>query len=330
VLGRTLPEARSLSVVLFGALVTGLLSAGLILATTAVSRLKEDAALGVFLASFFGLGVVLRSYLQANPTTFGNRAGLEAFLYGSIATLTPNDVALMALPTAAALAIVAALWKELKLVSFDPDYLSTLGFPTRALDAMVTVLIVVAVVVGLQMVGVVLMSAMLIAPAVAARQWTDRLGPMVTLACLFAMASGLIGIVASSLRAGLSTGPVIAVYATGVALASLVVAPERGLAWRAIRQRQVRRRFAVDTLLLHIAQHVAAQPDAAAVLSEATLAQQLQWTAPQVRRTVARGVDARDLLRAQSGVVLTASGRARVEAVLDELGDAQTASGGGR
>jgi manganese/zinc/iron transport system permease protein len=310
-----LPEARSLAVVLAGALASGLLASALILVAARRTRLHEDAALAVTLASFFGAGLMFRSWLQNNPTYFGNRAGLESFLYGSIATITRSDLMVMGGLTITALVIVAVLWKELKLLAFDPTYLQTLGYPARALDVLLTVLIVVSVIVGLQMVGVVLMSAMLIAPAAAARQWTDRLGVMVCLAALVGGAGALAGIVASTLRAGISTGPLVALYVSAAAICSIIVAPNRGLLWREMRIARQRQQFALDTLLIHLGQHTASGE---AVTIDA-LPRQLSWRPKRTTELLGRA-QAAGLVTRDARLSLTAAGETHVEQALAQLG----------
>lgn len=308
----TLPPARSLPVVLAGALLTGLLAMGLILLTTRRTKLKEDAALGLTLSIFFGAGIALRSALQNRPRTFGSRAGLEAFLVGSAATMTRADLLFLGATTAIALAIVLLFWKELKLLTFDPDGLAAQGFPVRALDVLLTGLIVVAVIVGLQMVGVILMSALLIAPAVAARQWTDRFATMVLLAAAFGAISGLVGVTASSLRAYVATGPIIAVYATSLALLSLLLAPRRGLLWSSIRRAGLRRRFAVDTLLLHLEEQGGAQ-------TRDLLLRQLGWSPRALDRAADRARDEGWLVASDGRLALADAGRARVSEQLAAL-----------
>jgi manganese/zinc/iron transport system permease protein len=319
ILGFTLPEPRSLTVVLAGALVTGLLATAVVLWAARGTRLHQDAALAVTLSTFFGFGIVLRSFLQARPTAFGNRAGLESFLYGSAATLTRSDVQVLLGLTVISLLIVFALWKELQLLAFDPDYLATLGRPRRALDAVITVLIVIAVIVGLPMVGVILMSAMLVAPAVAARQWSDRLSRVVLIATVIGVAGGLVGAVASGSRAQVATGPVIALYVSAVAVASVLVAPGRGVLWRWARRRRQRGRFAVDTLLLHLRHQPSATPASglAAALGwpERVLANHLE----QARRNGWIRAD-RSATDTQ-GWALSEAGHEHVEEVLRGLGD---------
>ena len=159
---------------------------------------------------------------------------------------------------AVALTLVAGLWKELKLVTFDPVFAASIGLPVLVLEITLTVMVALAVVVGLQMVGVVLMAAMVVAPAVAARQWTRRLEGMVVLAALIGMAGGVFGAVVSATARGLATGPVIVLAVSAIVLVSLVVAPERGLLWQAVRHWRDRRELReaqVLTTLYRLAAH---------------------------------------------------------------------------
>jgi manganese/zinc/iron transport system permease protein len=220
-------------VLVLGAGVAGWLGTLAVMEITGRSRVPFDAALGLVLSVFFGLGLVLLTYIQRLPDV--NQAGLDKFLFGQAAALVTADVVVMAALGGVALLVMGLFWKELKLLLFDPDFGAALGFPIRRLDVLLTTLLVVAIVIGLQTVGVVLMSAILIAPAAAARQWTDRLGAVVALAAGFGAASGVAGAVLSATTARLPTGPTIVLCAAALVLASLLFAPGRGLlaaAWR--------------------------------------------------------------------------------------------------
>jgi manganese/zinc/iron transport system permease protein len=155
----------------------------------------------------------------------------------------------MAVVTAIALALLVLGWKELKATTFDPVFAASIGLPVRVLDAAMTAMIAVAVVLGLQMVGVVLMSAMVVAPAVAARQWTRRLEAMVVLAALFGAAGGVAGGLISATGSGLSTGPLIVLALTAIVMVSLAAAPERGLVRDALRHRRASRALRANQLL---------------------------------------------------------------------------------
>jgi manganese/zinc/iron transport system permease protein len=232
---------RELSLLLLGAAVAGWVAALAMMAITHHSRIKEDSALGMVLAVFFGFGLMLLSFAQKQPTAA--QAGLDTFLFGQAASLVERDVATMALIGGVSLGLMLLFWKEFKLLSFDPDYAATIGLPVRLLDIGLTSLIVVAIVIGLQTVGVVLMSAMLIAPAAAARQWTDRLGLMVLLAGVFGALSGIIGAVISATARGLSTGPTIVLVVSAFVVVSLLLAPNRGLVWKWVHHARNRRRL---------------------------------------------------------------------------------------
>lgn len=229
-------------VLMTGAALAGIAGVLLVIAITTNTRLKQDTALGIILSVFFGFGLMLLTFLQQNPDA--RQAGLNHFLFGQAATLLAGDVAVMALFGSLALGLTLLLWKEFKLLSFDRDFGASLGFPMRRLEVLITLLLVVAIVIGLQAVGVVLMSAMIVAPAAAARQWTDRLAVMVALSACFGAVAGVVGTAISSLASGLSTGPVIVLCISAIAVFSLLFAPNRGLVWAWLRQRQHRQTFA--------------------------------------------------------------------------------------
>ncbi len=225
-------------VLVLGAGIAGWLGTLAVMAVVRRSRVPFDTALGMVLSVFFGFGLVLLVVVQRQPG--GSQAGLDTFLFGQAAALVERDVVVMSVLGALALAATAALWKELKLLAFDEAFGAALGLPMRRLDLVLTTLLVVAIVIGLQTVGVVLMSAMLIAPAAAARQWTHRLGGMMALAALFGALSGVAGAVVSATAERLPTGPTIVLCAALFVVLSLLFAPERGLVAAWLRARRNR------------------------------------------------------------------------------------------
>lgn len=234
-------------VILVGAGLAGWLGAWFVMKVTGLTRIKEDSALGLVLSVFFGVGLVLLTWIQRRPDA--SQAGLDSYLFGQAATLVQRDLAAMALLGIPALLLMLLFWKELKLLAFDPEFGDSLGYPMRRLDLLLTTLLVVAIVIGLQTVGVVLMSAMIVAPAAAARQWTDRLGVMVLLAALFGATGGMGGAVLSSSVRRLPTGPTIVLFISAVVLVSLLFAPNRGLLWAWFRRVRSRRRLELRAVL---------------------------------------------------------------------------------
>ena len=225
---------RSPVALAIGAAVTGWVAMALVGGIVRRTRVPFDAALAGALSVFFGLGLALMQYTIKNVRGAPNH-GLERYLFGQAAVLLREDLVTIGAFGGLAVVVLVLAWKELKLVSFDPDFAATLGLPTRRLDLLLTTLVVAATVVGLQAVGVVLMSALLIAPAAAARQWTDRLGPMAVLSPTFGAAAGAGGTLAGHALSGddsrFPAGPVIVLTATTFVVVSLLFAPRRGLVW---------------------------------------------------------------------------------------------------
>ncbi|MCC5973471.1 MAG: metal ABC transporter permease [Rubellimicrobium sp.] len=260
-LGFMLAGARDLGSIMAGAFFTGALAALVMMLITRATRLKADAALGIVLSVFFAVGVVLLTHLQAQGGAAS--AGLAGFLFGQAAAILARDLWILGGVGLVALLLVLAFWKEFKLVSFDAGFARAQGFPVTALEVALTVMVALAIVAGLQLAGVVLMVALLVAPAAAARQWTRSLGGMVAVSAGIGAASGAVGALISASARGLATGPVVVLVATGVVLVSFLVAPERGLVPQALAARRARSRISAARVLAAMQDLAAAHDDAA-------------------------------------------------------------------
>jgi len=234
-------------VLILGAVAAGWVGTLLVMSIVNTTRLKSDTALGIVLSVFFGFGLVLLTFIQKLPNAA--QAGLDKFLFGQAAGLLERDVITMAGVGTLTLLTLVVFWKEFKLLTFDSEFGASLGFPMRALDVLLITLLVIAIVLGLQTVGVVLMSAMVVAPAAAARQWTDRLEVMVGLSALFGALAGVSGAVISSTISRLPTGPTIVLCISAIVVVSLLLAPNRGLMWSWVRHHRNRQRIQVETVL---------------------------------------------------------------------------------
>lgn len=302
-----LTQSKNTLVLFGGALGTGLLGALFILGIVRLSRIKEDAAIGMVLSVFFGVGIVLLTYIQKQP--YGNQSGLDKFLFGQAATLLPQDLWVMAGLGFFVLLAVALLFKELKLLCFDPDYGRSLGLPIRRLEILLTLLLVVVVVVGLQTVGVILIVATLVMPAAAARQWTERLSLMLLLAALLGGSAGATGALLSATIPKLPTGPVIVLLSSLILLLSLLLAPRRGILWGVFNHRRLVARIEDENLLKDLWTGGERRSDFAARLELAYLrglrGQNAGRLAKVGRRLARRGLVEID----DHGAALTAAGR---------------------
>ena len=237
-LGFLIAGGRLLVPILAGALLTGAVAALFMLLLIRRSRLKTDAAIGAALSVSFAFGLVLLTYI-GNQNNAG-QAGLDAFLFGQAAAMLPSDVRVMGVVTFITVGVVLLFWKEFKVSTFDPGFAGSLGLPVLALDVLLIVTIALAVVIGLQLVGVVLMTAMIIAPGAAARQWSGSLGTMTVLAAFFGALGGVAGALLSATGRGLATGPMIVICISVLVFVSLLVAPGRGLLWALLATRRNR------------------------------------------------------------------------------------------
>ncbi|MDR2884088.1 MAG: metal ABC transporter permease [Deferribacteraceae bacterium] len=227
VLAFMLTGSRTHSVLIIGAAIAGCFAASNMFLLVKKGHLKKDSSLSLMLSMYFGLGMVLLSYIQYKPNTAP--AGIETFLFGQAATMLVSDIQVIAVIGGIILFLLIVFWKELLLVAFDSEYAAGTGLPVTKLELLFLFMLVGSVIIGLQTVGVVLMSALLVTPAAAARQWTNNIVVMMLLASFFGALSGVIGSVASSFIPNLPTGPAIIVCISLIALLSFFLAPCRGI-----------------------------------------------------------------------------------------------------
>ena len=242
-----LTQSKTPLVLVIGAAIAGWIGTLLVMSIVNNTRIKEDSALGLVLSVFFGFGLVLLTFIQKLPTA--KQSGLDTFLFGQAAALLERDVITMACLGGLSIITMQLFWKEFKLLCFDPSFGGSLGFPMRLIDVILITLLVIAIVIGLQTVGVVLMSAMVVAPAAAARQWTNRLGAMVALSSSFGALAGLSGAIISSSTTHMPTGPTIVLCVSAIVVVSLTFAPNRGLVWNWIRNQHGRQELQIEILL---------------------------------------------------------------------------------
>lgn len=232
---------------IIGAFVTGWLSLVIIDNVTIRSKIKEDTAIALILSVFFGIGILMLTYIQHS----GNAAqtGLDSFLFGKAASLVGSDLVTFSIVAVILMLTVSLFFKELKLIAFDANYAKALGLPVKAIDLLLTTLTVLAVVTGIQAVGVVLMAAMLITPAAAARFWTHDVKRMTFIAAIMGALSGLTGAYVSYVAPAMPTGPWIVMIISGIALISFFLAPRRGIISRAVSQRKLQNLIMDENLL---------------------------------------------------------------------------------
>ena len=181
-------------------------------------RSDSAAAVGVVLSAGFALGVVLLS-AQAGFTR-----DLSAYLVGSIVTVQAGDLVKTALVLAAVALTLALVGKELVFGAFDRGGMVAAGYPAGRLDLLLLLVVELTVVTSVPAVGTIQAVALIVAPAAAARLWSDRIGPTTALAVLLGMASGVVGLAVSQAYQ-VAAGAAIVLAACGFFVLSVVVAP---------------------------------------------------------------------------------------------------------
>lgn len=218
-----LQQSRAPHLLLFGAILAGVFCYVLIHITKRFSKLPMDAALSIFLSGFFGLGMVLKSFIQGNPTyQTASQSGLESFIFGQAAFMLANDVKLILAVSVFSCLIVFLFFKEFKLFLFDEEYGNTVGFSSNVTHGLLLVITIALIAVSIQAVGVILISSLLIMPCVAANQWSGRFETVISLAALIGCVSAFLGTLWSSSIRGISTGPAIIVIMGSFCLLSLL------------------------------------------------------------------------------------------------------------
>ena len=309
-------EGKNLLALIGGATFFCVLGTGAVILIQRYSRLKDDAALGIVLSVFFGLGIALMGI--ATRMGSGNAAGLSSFIYGKTASMLFSDALLIAVVALLAAVCGLLFFKEFSLLCFDADYAASQGWPVTRLDFLMMTLVVVVTVIGLQAVGLILVVALLIIPPAAARFWTYNLKHMLWLSSLFGALSGLFGAGISALMANLPAGAVIVLTAAVLFVFSLVCGTARGLARQGQERLRLSRRIRHENLLREIYEmletcgHDPAMADLDCALSQVTfetLLRRRSWSPGQLRRTLRQAVKAGLLSVDGNTWAMTARGR---------------------
>lgn len=229
-------QAKNPVILLLGAVFSGWLSTYFVDRITQLTKLKEDTAIALILSVFFGLGILLLTVIQQGG--YGGQSGLDQFIFGRAANMTPSDVYLLAVGALLITAAVILLFRGLTVLSFDPEFARSVGFPVKWLQLGLSTATVLTVALGVQAVGVVLMSALLITPAAAARFWTNKLVKMTALTVLFSVCAALLGSATSYSAAGMPTGPWIVMFLTLFALGSAFIGTRNGVLLRIIQKQK--------------------------------------------------------------------------------------------
>ncbi len=173
--------------IVLGAGAWGLASALAINAVTRSRRIGADAAIGVVTTASFALGVALL-------TKLGNKGpAFDALLFGSINGVSGSDLALLCGALAFAVAVFTVLYRAFLFSTFDPEVADVSGVSVRRMDALLMLVLSVSILAALNIIGVTLVAATLVIPAVVARMLSDSFSRMLWLSTALGSAAGGVG-----------------------------------------------------------------------------------------------------------------------------------------
>jgi manganese/zinc/iron transport system permease protein len=300
-------DGKSLPILLCGATISGLFGVIAILAIRNLTRLKEDTALGIVLSVFFGAGISLLAVIQQQG---GSSAGLDGFIYGKTASMGIEDATLIGAAAAVCVGACLLIFKELKLLCFDEGFAGSRGVPILLLDAILMALVVVVSIVGLQAVGLVLMIALLVVPAAAARFWTEKMRDMMLISAMLGAISGLVGAAMSALFSNLPSGAMIVLVCAGFFLFSMFFGSARGVLIRTVRRARLNKSVDRQHLLRAIYESLEVGRDAGQrTLSAKALLGQRSWAPRRLFKAIRKAVKAGLVRQTGAEISLTDDGR---------------------
>jgi len=251
-LGFIVAGEKNITYLLVGAFITGWISTFLIDFIVNRSKVKQDAAIGIVLSMFFAFGIVLLTYIQKHST--GQHAGLNNFLFGQAAAINKSEILIFAIILIVILAAIIFFYRSFVLVSFNIEFAKSIGLPVRFIEFVITSLTVLAIAAGIQALGVILMSALILTPAAAARFWTHKLPLMLVLATGFSIIAGVGGAFVSYSQSGMPTGPWVVLFLSIIIAASILFSPRKGIISRYNQSRANRLKILHENILKAIYQ----------------------------------------------------------------------------
>ncbi len=240
-------ESKNILVLLLGAFVFGWISVLFVNFIINSSKIKSDTALAVTLTLFFSIGILIFSVIQASGNA--NQSGLDHFIFGKAAAMNQNDIYILSTVSIVMILLVVIFYKSFQITSFNKDYAKTIGLPVNFIEVLISTLTVLAIASGIQTVGAILMVALLVIPATAARYYTYDLKKMIVLAAFIGGFSGLFGSYISFMAPAMPTGPWMVISLSIVFFVSILFVPKRGIIAKIKLKQQNRYKVLTENIL---------------------------------------------------------------------------------
>ena len=268
--------------ILIGATVAGFLGVALISLLRKTSRIRQDSALGLVLSGFYALGICMLTRIQ--KMEFGNQSGIDKYLFGQVVGLSSSDLWTMAFSCLMILTLTILLYKELLVAGFDCGYARSIGLPVDFLPYLLWLLLAFAVITSLQVVGVVLVSALLVIPAATASLITDKMRAILIWSAMLGCMAGATGAFLSFLGNQLPTGPIIVLVSAVFFLWALFFHSQNGLLFKWLAARNRNQRIGLENTLKAVYQELESIQFQKETTSVSQLAKRRRIGMPQAHR----------------------------------------------
>ena len=232
--------------IITGGIISGGFAVYLVDWISRISRIKKDASIAITLSVLFSAGVILLNIIQHSGNS--NQSGLTDFLFGKAATIIESDLYVFGAIGAIVILIVILFHQHFKIALFDIGFAKTIGLNEKLIQSLVSALIIISTAIGIQTVGIILMSALIITPASSALFWTNNFKKSIVLSGGFACISSVIGVFISYLSSDMPTGPWIIVVLSSIALFSAFFS-KKGILTKKIKIFKNKRKMLSDNLL---------------------------------------------------------------------------------
>lgn len=245
-IGFMLSGVKSSIYLISGGMAAGSLAVFLVDWLSKSSRIKKDAAIAIALSVLFSVGVILLNIIQHSGNS--NQSGLSDFLFGKAATIIRSDLYVFGAMCAIVLTIIPLFYQHFKIALFDSGFAKTIGLNEKLIQSLISGLIIISTAIGIQTVGIILMSALIITPASSAFFWTNNFKKSIILSGIFAAISSVLGVFISYLSPNMPTGPWIIVILSTIAILSSLFS-KKGLVTKKIKSIENSRKMISDNVL---------------------------------------------------------------------------------
>ena len=211
------------------------------------TKIHEDSSLGIVLSAFYALGICLLTRIQ--KVGYTDQSGLDSFMFGQVTSLSSGDIIGLFITLLLIGLFITINFRQLLVTGFDPQFSKSIGIPNDFLQFLLWMLIAFCVISSLQLVGVILVSAMLVIPAATASLFAKRMKKYLVLSSILGAGAGVSGTFLSFLGKGLPAGPLIVLFSAFLFLVILLLRPENGIIVRWLKGRSERSRIIIENTL---------------------------------------------------------------------------------